>query len=64
MTIDPVKKVFEENGKVAVYGAGYVGLALATVFLRKNLKVILVDIDENRLNSLKEGDLDIFEAFT
>ncbi len=62
MIIDPVKKVFEEDEKVAVYGAGYVGLALATVFLRKRLKVILVDIDENRLNSLKEGDLNIFET--
>ena len=62
MIIDPVKKVFEEDGKIAVYGAGYVGLALATVFLRKELKVILVDIDENRLNSLKKGGLNIFEA--
>ena len=62
MIIASVKKVFEEDEKVAVYGAGYVGLALATVFLSKNLKVILVDINENRLNNLKKRDLNIFQA--
>ncbi len=49
-----VNAVFEGKYWVSVYGAGYVGRALATVFLRAGAKVILVDINEERLREIKE----------
>lgn len=50
-------KVFSGNGKIAVYGVGYVGLSLVAVYLRKGLNVIGVDIDEGKLNAIRSGDL-------
>lgn len=40
---------------VCVVGAGYVGLALATEFARKGIKVVAYDVDELKVNRLNKG---------
>ncbi len=50
-------RVFSGDEWIAVYGTGYVGLALIAVYLRKGLKVIGVDIDRERLEMVREGRL-------
>ena len=57
MNPDPVEKVFSGEGAVSVYGLGYVGLSLTAVYLRRGLRVIGVDIDEGRLESIRRGEL-------
>ncbi len=52
-----LNKVFSGYGKIAVYGVGYVGLSLVAVYLRKGLNVIGVDIDEDKLNVIRAGNL-------
>ena len=42
---------------VAVYGLGYVGLALCSVWLRAGYRVTGVDIQEEKVKSLKNGQL-------
>jgi nucleotide sugar dehydrogenase len=54
---DPVKEVFEGKASIAVYGVGYVGLSLVAVFLRKGLRVIGVDVNENRLAQIQRLEL-------
>lgn len=46
---------------IAIYGLGYVGLAIATVWLRAGGKVIGVDIDEKKVDKVNSLDLDIGE---
>ena len=58
---ESVEKVFSGEGWLAVYGAGYVGLSLAAVFLRHGIKVICVDVDEEKLSSIESGILDNVE---
>lgn len=41
--------------KVAVIGLGYVGLPLAQLFIKKKYEVIGIDIDEKKINTLKDG---------
>lgn len=41
---------------VGVVGLGYVGLPLAAAFVRAGLKVIGVDIDENKVSKLSRGE--------
>ncbi|MEB3756731.1 MAG: nucleotide sugar dehydrogenase [Desulfurococcales archaeon] len=53
--MDAVDKVFDGKGWIAVYGTGYVGLALIAVYLRKGLKVIGVDIDPVKLEKIRQG---------
>ena len=43
-----------ENTKISIIGLGYVGLPLAVEFGKK-YQVIGFDIDENRINELKNG---------
>ena len=43
-----------ENSKIAIIGLGYVGLPLAVEFSKK-YQTIGFDIDDNRINELKEG---------
>ncbi len=59
---DPVEAVFEYDGWISVYGLGYVGLSLAAVYLRKGLRVVGVDISEERLRAVGEGRLGNAEA--
>ncbi|MCE4614049.1 MAG: nucleotide sugar dehydrogenase [Desulfurococcales archaeon] len=59
--MDAVDKVFDGKGWIAVYGTGYVGLALIAVYLRKGLKVIGVDIDHDKLEKIRQGAQDVIE---
>lgn len=47
-------KLVSKEAKLAVIGLGYVGLPLALAFARK-LSVIGFDVDEKRLNLMREG---------
>ncbi len=62
--MDCVEKVFKNMDKIAVYGAGYVGISLAAVYLRKNLDVILVDIDRAKLDAIASGKYRFIEKET
>ena len=46
---------------IAVIGTGYVGLVTGTCFAEMGNNVICVDINEQKVNSLKSGKLTIFE---
>ncbi|MCB9260829.1 MAG: UDP-glucose/GDP-mannose dehydrogenase family protein [Flavobacteriales bacterium] len=47
--------------KIAVVGTGYVGLVSGTCFAETGNNVTCVDIDENKVNSLKNGKITIYE---
>src|SRR3989344_4712533 len=47
--------------KIAVAGAGYVGLVTAACFAELGNQVICVDIDEERIRKLNEGIIPIYE---
>ena len=51
----------EKKVKIAVIGLGYVGLPLARLFATK-YPVIVLDINESRVNSLKSGTDTTFEV--
>jgi len=59
---DPVDAVVSGEAWIAIYGMGYVGRALTAAFLRRGLRVIGVDIDEGKLNGIREGRVKFFEA--
>ncbi|MEM1810104.1 MAG: nucleotide sugar dehydrogenase [Thermofilaceae archaeon] len=44
-----------ERDRVAVYGMGYVGKAVAAVFLRAGFRVVGVDVSEERVSELNRG---------
>ena len=56
-----LKKDFEKNKKVAVFGMGYVGITLAVSLANQGHQVVGVDIDENIINNLKKGRPHILE---
>ena len=41
---------------VAIVGAGYVGLPLAQVFAEAGKRVVLVDISEERVDAIRNGE--------
>jgi UDPglucose 6-dehydrogenase len=47
--------------KIAVVGTGYVGLVSGTCFAETGNRVTCVDIDENKINSLRSGKITIYE---
>lgn len=47
--------------KIAVVGTGYVGLVTGTCFAETGNNVTCVDIDVNKVNKLKEGEITIYE---
>jgi UDPglucose 6-dehydrogenase len=47
--------------KVTIYGSGYVGLVTGTCLAEVGNDVLCVDIDENKINRLKNGEIPIFE---
>lgn len=47
--------------KIAVVGTGYVGLVTGTCFAETGNNVICVDIDEKKVNKMRNGEVPIFE---
>jgi len=47
--------------KVAVVGTGYVGLVTGTCFAETGNKVICVDIDKDKVDRMKNGEVPIYE---
>lgn len=47
--------------KVTVFGIGYVGLVQATIFAELGHSVVCVDVDESKIENLKNGIIPIFE---
>ena len=47
--------------QIAIIGTGYVGLVTGTCFAETGNKVICIDIDEKKINRLKEGVSPIYE---
>lgn len=47
--------------KITVVGTGYVGLVTGTCFAETGNNVLCVDIDENKVNQLKQGVIPIYE---
>jgi UDPglucose 6-dehydrogenase len=47
--------------QIAIIGTGYVGLVTGTCFAETGNNVICIDIDERKINSLKEGKSPIYE---
>jgi len=47
--------------KVTIYGSGYVGLVTGTCLAEVGNDVLCVDIDENKIKRLKNGEIPIFE---
>ena len=47
--------------KVAVVGTGYVGLVTGTCFAETGNQVVCVDIDKNKVDRMKNGEVPIYE---
>ncbi len=47
--------------KVTVFGIGYVGLVQAAVLAEVGHDVFCIDIDANKVENLKNGQIPIFE---
>lgn len=47
--------------RVAVVGTGYVGLVTGTSFSKTGNKVTCIDINDNKVNKLSNGEITIYE---
>ena len=50
------KKIKDKNAKIGVIGLGYVGLPLAIEFIQAGFNVVGIDIDEDKINSINNGE--------
>tara|TARA_B100000579_G_C22836484_1_gene859102 strand:- start:179 stop:1486 length:1308 start_codon:yes stop_codon:yes gene_type:complete len=50
------KKIKDKSAKIGVIGLGYVGLPLAIEFVKSGYKVIGIDIDKNKVDSINNGE--------
>ena len=53
--MDLVKKISNRSARVGVIGLGYVGLPLVIEFTLKNFSVMGFDVDQTKIDLLKEG---------
>ncbi len=51
-----LEKIQNQEAVVSIIGLGYVGLPLAIAFLEKGYQVIGLDIDKNKIETLREGN--------
>ena len=49
------------NGKIAVWGTGYIGLSTMAYFAQKKIKCLGFDIDKNKVKKINNGKLPIRE---
>ena len=49
--------------KISIIGLGYIGIPTATFFAKKDIDVIGIDIDENKINNLNKGNIGIVEPY-
>ena len=56
-----LEKIRNKSATIAILGLGRVGLPLASVFSTKGLKIIGVDINEERLSSIKNGKCPFYD---
>ena len=47
--------------KIAVIGTGYVGLVSGACFSHTGIDVVCIDVDERKINMLKNGHIPIYE---
>lgn len=49
------EKISNKSAKIGIVGLGYVGLPLAMAFSEAGLKVLSIDIEQKRVDSVKRG---------
>lgn len=47
--------------KISAVGTGYLGLVSGTCFSETGINVTCVDVDENKINRLNQGQVPIYE---
>jgi UDPglucose 6-dehydrogenase len=57
-----MQETSEQDGRVTIVGAGYVGLALAAYLVMNERSAVLVEADPARRDALARGEMPIFEA--
>jgi UDP-N-acetyl-D-mannosaminuronic acid dehydrogenase len=56
-----LEKIRNKSATIAILGLGRVGLPLASVFSTKGIKIIGVDINEERLSAIKNGKCPFYD---
>ena len=51
-----IDKINDKSAKIGVIGLGYVGLPLAVEFTNAGYETLGIDIDENKVNSINNGN--------